>query len=135
MIILSEITRGDAFTIYAVKSDTATPCHDFLNTAFDENPNEHAKLMARLAHAAEHGPPRNKEQCRQLHGETGLYEFKTHKFRLFWFYDENRLIICSNGMAKSTAKEQKQAIATAARWKKDYQAAKMAGTVSIENES
>jgi len=134
MIYLSELTAGDAFRIYAVSSPTDDPCHDFLTTVQLEQPNEHAKLMARLQRSADHGPPRNEEQCKQLDGkrpEETVYEFKTHKLRLFWFYDENRLILCANGIVKGTKKEQNQAIAVARRWKADYLAAKDAKKIQI----
>lgn len=48
MIYLAEITAGDAFRIYAVSSQNDAPCHDFLTTVQREQPDEHAKLMARL---------------------------------------------------------------------------------------
>jgi hypothetical protein len=134
MLYLSEITIGDAFRIYAVSSKTDDPCYDFLTAAQLEQPNEHAKLMARLQRSADHGPPRNEEQCKQLDGkrpEETVYEFKTHKLRLFWFYDEKRLILCANGIVKGTKKEQNQAIAVARRWKADYLAAKQTRQIQI----
>lgn len=134
MIYLAEITAGDAFRIYAVSSQTDAPCHAFLTQVQHEQPAEHAKLMARLQRSAVHGPPRNEEQCKQLDGrspEETVYEFKTHKLRLFWFYDENRLILCANGIVKGTKKEQNQAIAVARKWKAAYYAAKQAKKIQI----
>lgn len=133
-MFLSEIIHGRSYSIYALSSDTAEPCHELLESTLHQHANEHAKLLARLQRTADHGPPRNKEQCRQLNGdraEETVYEFKTKKLRLFWFYDENRLILCANGIVKGTVKEQNQAIATARRWKAKYQAAKSAQQVKI----
>jgi len=134
MLILSEVVRGSSCSIYALSSENAEPCHEFLESTLLQHRNEHAKLLARLQRTADHGPPRNQEQCRQLNGdrpEETVYEFKTKKLRLFWFYDENRLILCANGIVKGTAKEQKQAIATARNWKAQYQVAKLEQQIKI----
>lgn len=132
MLFLSEITSGSRFRLYALSSDTQQPCHELLITAENQMPDEHAKLMARLQRTADHGPPLNQEQCRQLKGdrpEETIYEFKTHKLRLFWFYDDNRLILCANGIVKGTAKKQAQAIDVARSWKAQFLAAKEAGQI------
>jgi len=132
MLFLAEITCGAKFRCYAIKSETQAPCHDFLTTAESEMPSELAKLLARIQRAADHGPPRNEEQCRQLNGRTPeetVYEFKTHKLRLLWFYDQDRVLLCTNGLVKGTRKEQDQAIAVARRWKRDYLAAKQRGEI------
>lgn len=132
-LVLTEFIRGRQFRLFLVGSDTQNPAYDFLQHLAQSHPDEHAKLLARLQHAADHGPPKNKEQSRQLKG-TGpvVLEFKTHKLRLFWFYDEQRVILCVNGIVKGTPKAQQQAIATARQWKSDYLAAKKAKALRIQ---
>lgn len=134
MVSLTEFIRGRLFRLFLVGSDTQNPAYDFLQHLEQTNPDEHHKLLARLQLAADQGPPKNKEQCRQLKGKGPVVlEFKTHKLRLFWFYDENRVILCTNGIFKGTAKEQAQAIATARQWKTNYLAAKQAKTLTIHH--
>lgn len=129
-VVLTEFIRGRQFRLFLVGSDTQNPAYDFLTQLAQTHAAEHEKLLARLQHTAEHGPPKNKEQCRQLKGGGPVVlEFKTHKSRLFWFYDENRVILCTNGIVKGTAKAQDQAITTARQWKTDYFAAKQANTL------
>lgn len=131
-IVLTELTRGRRFRLFLVGSDTQSPAYDFLHQLGQTHPDEHTKLLARLQHAAEHGPPRNHEQSRQLKGRGPVVlEFKTHKLRLFWFYDENRVILCTNGIVKGTPKAQALAIAKARQWKADYLATKQAQTLTI----
>ncbi|MCW5547515.1 MAG: type II toxin-antitoxin system RelE/ParE family toxin [Opitutaceae bacterium] len=135
MMFLSEIAAGNSFRLYAIGSEGRSPCHDFLTSIQTDHPDEWAKLMARLQRAADHGPPlSNPEQCRKLKGsspEDTVYEFKTHQLRLFWFYDQDRMILCSNGLLKGTRKEQDRAIAIARRWKADYLTAKSRGRIQF----
>ncbi len=133
-IVLTEFIRGRLFRLFLVGSDTQNPAYDFLHQLAQQDAAEHAKLLARLHLAAERGPPKNKEQSRQLKGNGPVVlEFKTHKLRLFWFYDEQRVILCVNGIVKGTPKAQQQAIAIARQWKSDYLAAKKANTLRIQN--
>lgn len=131
-IVLTEFIRGRQYRLFLVGSDTQNPAYDFLTHLAQTHANEHAKLLARLRLVADNGPPRNPEQSRQLKGAGPVVlEFKTHKLRLFWFYDENRVILCTNGIVKGTTKAQNQAIATARQWKTDYSDAKQAKTLKI----
>lgn len=135
MLLLTEITRGSRFRLYAIGSNNQNPSHEFLAAVQADQPREWTKLMARLHRAAECGPPvSNPEQCRQLKGnrpDETVYEFKTHLLRLFWFYDEDRVILCTNGMMKGPRKEQDQAIAIARSWKAAYLAAKIQGQIKF----
>lgn len=130
-LVLTEFIRGRSFRLFLVSSDTQSPAHDFLLHLEQSHAEEHQKLLARLEHVADHGPLKNNEHSRQLKGGGPVVlEFKTHKARLFWFYDEDRVIICANGILKGTPKAQQAAVKAARKWKSDYLAAKTANTLT-----
>ena len=59
-------------------------------------------MLALLNRAAEQGVPKNPELCAPL-GDK-IFEFRKSDLRVLFFYDEDRLIICSHGYRKRTQK-------------------------------
>ena len=94
---------------------------DFLAQLNTNNAREFAKLMALLNRVTHKGPPHNEEKCRLL--EDGIFEFKTTKARLLWFYDDRRrkVIICTNGYIKKSQKVDQRVLAAAKAAKQAYQ--------------
>ncbi|MBN9384477.1 MAG: type II toxin-antitoxin system RelE/ParE family toxin [Chitinophagaceae bacterium] len=61
---------------------------------------------------------------KHLTGTDGLYEIRVQTgngiFRIFYFFDEDKLIILLNGFQKKTQKTPKKEIARAIKIKKEY---------------
>jgi len=126
---------GPACSIYLLADGTNCPAEDFLNTTADLQPDEFAKLTKLLDHSTEHGLPKNKQKINTL--GDGLFEFKTiGGLRLIWFWDANRIILCTHGFHKKRQTTPPSELATAAKWKKAYDTAKKANklTFSEDNE-
>ena len=64
------------------------------------------RVAALLERAAEHGPPKNQEQCRKVAGE-GFWEFKARAQRIFWCYAPGQRIVLLHGFTKKTSQTPK----------------------------
>ena len=99
---------------------------------FEEQSKQHAEdfeeLLALLTFTANQGPPANDTKFKHLTGTEGLFEFKTSGgLRVFCFWDEGSLIICTHGMVKKSNKADPAEIQRAKKMKKDYETAKKKG--------
>lgn len=103
---------------------------DFFEEAEKNDADELASMLALLEHAAEHGPPKNKEKSRDV-GE-GILEFKAKSLRVCWFYDAGRMIICTHGFGKPTPKVQTREIKRARELRETYFNLKVKSVVPIE---
>jgi hypothetical protein len=65
-------------------------------------------MLALFERVALEGVPRNIEISHQIKGK--LFEFIQGRLRVFWFYDEGRLIICTSGLVKKGRKTPKNEI-------------------------
>ena len=63
-------------------------------------PGEAARLMSLLNHVVHNGPPKNDQKCKSWGNK--IFEFKTKKLRLSWFWDVGCLVICSHGWVKKS---------------------------------
>lgn len=90
-------------------------------------------MLQLLERVAASGPPRNTEVSHKIQGE--IWEFIKGSLRVFWFYDEGRVIVCTHGLVKKSQKTPKAEIAHAEQVRKDYFTAKQAGNLVIEEES
>jgi phage-related protein len=65
---------------------------------------------------------------KHIENTDGLYEirvkFGSDIFRIFYFFDEGKLVVLANGFQKKTQKTPKQEIAKALKIKKDYETRK-----------
>lgn len=141
-LVLHTVQKGARFTIYALEEQPAAggtsqpkcPLLEFLAEAEQKWPDEWAKLAKRMERAADHGPPRNEEQCKQLAGD--IYEFKTRGgLRVLWFYEAGRMIICTHGFRKNVQKTPRQEIRRAQEWKAKYDVAKRQRRIKIIEEN
>lgn len=68
------------------------------------------------------------DYLKHLEGTDGLYEIRVQQgsdiFRIFWFFDEGKLIILANGFHKKTQKTPKSEIEKALKIKKEYETKK-----------
>lgn len=88
------------------------------------------QLLERVAQA---GPPRNTEICHKI--QDDVWEFIKGRVRVFWFYDEGRVVVCTHGMIKSTQRTPKSDIEHAVRVKAEYFSAKQQGRLVIEEDN
>lgn len=93
---------------------------------------ERTKLLALLAFTAANGPPRNREKSNDL--GDGLFEFKTKKLRVPYFYDEDRIILCTHVFKKQGQRTPKEEILRALRMRDSYWRAKEEGDLEVCDE-
>jgi len=121
---LELLLEGSAFTLYAIVQGENVV--EYLEELEQSNVQAHAQIARRLLQLAERGPSRKKDEFNDLGHE--LYEAKAKKGpRVIFFYDENRLVICSHAFDKQGQKTPKREIETAVSRKRSYFACKEAG--------
>jgi putative component of toxin-antitoxin plasmid stabilization module len=91
----------------------------------------HAQLLALLDKTALAGPPRDERRSRHL-GE-GVFELKTPRgFRLVYFFERRRLIVCSELCKKPKPRELQGIIRRAQHLRAAYLAASAEGDIVVE---
>jgi hypothetical protein len=92
----------------------------------------HDQVVALLDRASRHGPRRDPRQSRQLGG--GIYELKTPQgWRLFYFFDRGRVIVCTDVCRKPKARELRALIRRAQRERCEYLVARAADAIMMED--
>lgn len=118
------LMEGQAFTLYAIMlgDDVA----EYLEELEQRNTPGHDQIMRRLEQLAERGPSRRRDEFNEL--ERGLYEAKARMGpRVIFFYDRERIVICSHAFDKQDQKTPRRKIDTALARKRDYFARKASG--------
>ena len=91
---------------------------------------EFARLMRAFDQLAASGPPRNVTRSRPL--AHGIFELKTRGgVRVLYFFDEGRVIVCSEAMAKPQKRGLALAVERAARTRWRYVNEKRRGSLTI----
>jgi len=131
-LTLHTLAKGKQANIYALGDGGSVQVIDFLEEMEQKRPKEVAKMAALLDRVIEHGIPKDKQKCRTLGNK--LYEFKTRGgLRIVWFWDEEKMVICTHGFKKSTQKTPRGQIERALSKKADYFEAKAKGTLLRED--
>ena len=105
--------RGAVFDVYGWGNDQYCELVEFLAALKNTNPSEHDKIWSRIDRTADHGRINNPQHCRSLEGDNaeGLFELKTSGgFRVAWFYDRGRIVVCTHAFGKCTTRELKKEI-------------------------
>ena len=89
-------------------------------------------MLQLLERVAASGPPRNTDISHKIQGD--IWEFIKGRLRVFWFYDEGRVIVCTHGLVKKSQKTPKRDITQAEQVRIAYFAAKQRGALMIEEE-
>jgi hypothetical protein len=122
-----------AFRILAVGNRSADqvlcPTLDFLREQNEIKPSEVSNLAALLERTAFQGPPKNDEKFKKVEGSDGIFEFKSYQLRLYCFFDEGSVIICTNGAVKKRDRANPNNIEKAEEWKSRYFTAKSNNTL------
>jgi len=117
------VVKGPAYEICAwVDKSGQCDLEDFFRELRATGHKDLAKIHWLLKRTAEHGIPKNKELSRDLEGEhaKGIFEFKANAVRVMWFFDENRIIVCTHGFLKKSQKTKKREIVQAIDGKRRY---------------
>ena len=115
---LLPVSKG-FYAVYAVaKSREHCELLEFLEGLGQTLQKDSDRMLALLGRVAVEGPPRNTEICHQIKGK--LFEFIQGRLRVLWFYDEERLIICTDGFVKKGRKTPRREIDHAIRLMDDY---------------
>lgn len=110
---LEEYQRGQRYTVYAyVRRNGSCPVSDYLARLTER---QRRKTDALIQRSAEHGPPRNREQCAPLRGES-FFEFKAHQVRIFWRYAGRRIVLFHGFTKKSNRTPQREMATGRQRW-------------------
>jgi hypothetical protein len=125
------IVSRDVWTVLAVCSDERR-CGvlDFMSRLQRDDPIESARLLRAVSRLATHGPPHNVRRSRSL--AHGICELKTPGgVRLMYFFDEGRVVICTDAMSKPKSRGLAVAIERAAQTRWRYLNDKRRGDVWI----
>jgi phage-related protein len=129
---IHKLKEGKHLTIFAMGDGEKVPVLDFIEQMEQKRPKETAKLAALFTRTVEHGIPKDKQKCRTLGSK--LFEFKTRGgLRIVWFWDEDKMVICTHGFSKSTQKTPRGQIERALSMKSDYFEAKSQGKLLQED--
>jgi len=109
------------------------PVQEFIDRLETDSQSDYDQVMAQLRWAAVNGPPRNDKKSRPLADK--IFEFKTRGgIRIPYFYDKDRLIICTEAMRKPKKTELRAVIARALATRERYFEAKRRGAVEMIQE-
>jgi phage-related protein len=126
MVAIRYILKGHKFSFYALEEgDEKKPSCELLEFLESLDPKERAGLLGRMSRDADHGPPRNEEQSKDVGGD--VFELKFKAIRILWFYDAGKMIVCSHGFFKGAKKIQNAQIAKAKERRTAYQKQKTLG--------
>jgi len=92
----------------------------------------HAQVIALLLRCGRQGPPADTRRSRHL--GDGVYELKTPRgWRLFYFFDRERLVVCSELCRKPKPRELTNVVARVRRERAKYVAARTRATLVMED--
>lgn len=105
---------------------------DSLAASFKSNA---AGLLVLMEQHCEHGPDQfNTAQSHYVDQREQIYEYIKGRLRLFWFEDDDRVVICMHGIIKKDQKTPRQEIERAKRVKAAYMQAKAQGSLTFIEE-
>lgn len=125
--------EGKHLTLFALGDGKKVPVLDYIEQMEQKRPKEAEKLAALFNRVVDHGIPKNEQKCRTLGNK--LFELKTRGgLRIVWFWDEDKMVICTHGFSKSTRKTPRGQLERALSMKSDYFEAKSKGALLQEDE-
>lgn len=141
-IVTKQIREGPrfAYRILAVaernlEGRLICPTIEFFNDAETKEPEDLLKLSERLGHLGMLGVIRDPNKFKPLRNEDNLQELRTlHGLRLITFRNDNKEIICTNGVIKKKDDLSDEDIDRAKWWRRLYFEARKAGSLYHEPE-
>lgn len=129
---LREVVKNQWRILAACDSRGDCQLLSFLGSFREPEEAEARKMMALVSWTSRNGPPKNKEKSNPLGDD--IFEFKTTSFRVLYFFDEGRLIVCCHGFVKKTNKCPRGQKAAAVKTRQEYFEAKKLGKLVFKNE-
>lgn len=134
--MLVKRVQSSVWTIYAVaeERDRCVHCQllDFLVELEADKRGSAQKLIALLDHVSNAGPQDlSDDVSHYIHQAERIFQFRKGDIRAAWFYDENRIIVCTHGFLKNSRRTPKPEIRAAIAAKHAYFTAKESGTLQI----
>ena len=106
------------------------PVVDFLDTLETDSKADFRQVMTLVRRTAAVGPPMNTGKSRPLDEE--IYELKTRRgIRIPYFYDEGRVIICTEALRRPKKTELVAVIRRAVEQRAQYFRAKLNGELKV----
>ena len=126
--------EASAWSILAICDERgACQVQEFMHRLETDSPGDFDQITAQLRRTAVSGPPQNDRKSRPLADK--LFEFKTRRgIRIPYFYDEGRVIICTEAMRKPKKAELRAVIKRAQAQRTRYFEAKRNQAVVIIQE-
>jgi len=128
-MVLFEIAKG-GYTVCAIGRDKQH-CQllDFLSNIGQNLQKDGDRLLALLERTSQRGSPRNTEISHQI--KDKIFEFVQGSLRVLWFYDEGKLIVCTQGFIKKSRKTPTSEIELAVSTRQKYLADKEKNSIKI----
>lgn len=125
---------SDSFQIVAVVDGNECPAESFLLTGEKETSSARLGLAEMLEFVASNGLESVPAKWwHEANKREKIYEFSKGPLRLFFFKGYgNQIAVCAAGTRKTTQKADKQKVAQAAKWRRDYFSAVESGTLVVE---
>lgn len=126
-----EVTSASKWRVIAL-CDSRGDCEllDFLYKLEGALVKDGDRVLQLLEHISKQGPPHNTDISHDIDGE--IWEFIKGRLSVMWFYDRNRVAVCSHGFVKRSQKTPKAEIHKAQRALKAYKKAVSQGQLEIE---
>jgi phage-related protein len=129
MIAPLKVIARSRWTLYAVCSARGTcPLEMFLADQ-EQLGKDKDRMLRRLEAMAEHGPQYLPEISHQI--EPDIWQTEQGRVRILWFYDRDRVIVCTHGFIKRTKKTPESERALARQTLREYRAASAVGKIRI----
>ena len=94
-----------------------------------------AGVMTMMEQHSEYGSELfNSCQCHYVDQKEQIYEYIKGRIRVFWFEDDDRVVICTHGILKKSQKTPRHEIDRAKRAKAAYMQAKQSGLLQFVEE-
>jgi phage-related protein len=101
-MLLKVIRQGAWILLAACTERGECPLMDSLEALEGPLARDGRRMLNLLSRVSTDGPPRKVEVSHDI--GDGIWEFIQGRLRVFYFYDRDRLIICSHGLIKKTGK-------------------------------
>jgi len=111
------LLKGEKCSIFEIVENCKSAYQKFYNGLTEDRKET---INARLKYISNNGPPRNKSRF-NYEGD-GIYAIKdvSKGIRVYCFFDENHIILSTNGAIKKTQKANPQELKKAKRLKEEY---------------
>ena len=132
---LKVLLEGKWLIVTPMKRNGSSELEDFLDGLsgnFDANV---AGVLAMMEQHCNYGSEQfNTSQCHYVDQREQIYEYIKGRIRVFWFEDDEKVVICTHGILKKSQKTPRQEIQRALKIKANYMQAKKDGSLSLKED-